>query len=84
MKNIFTGSTKSAILNMHFITCETQEDMSHEETHVASVVDCGIMPSYNAVWGVVHVYFYPCAALLFVCALWLFVAKHRMKKKMRR
>lgn len=48
------------------------------------VVDRGIMPSYNAVWGVVHVYFYPCAAALFLCALWLFVAKHRMKKLRRR
>lgn len=47
------------------------------------VLDRGSMPSSYATWGIVHVFYYPCAAALFLCALALFVAKHRTKKEMR-
>ena len=44
------------------------------------VVDRGIMPSSGMVWGISHVLYYPCAVVLFVCAIWLFIAKRRAKK----
>ena len=48
------------------------------------VVDRGIMPSSDLVWGISHVLYYPCAVVIFVCGIWLFVGKHRIKKQQKR
>lgn len=45
------------------------------------VVDRGIMPSMNRVWGISHSLYYPCAVILFLCSIWLFVAKRKIKKE---
>lgn len=45
------------------------------------VIDRGIMPSTNRVWGITHSLYYPCAAILFFCSVWLFVIKRKMKKE---
>lgn len=44
-------------------------------------VDRGIMPSGDRVWAIAHYLYYPLAAVLAVCAVWMFVVKRRMKKK---
>lgn len=45
------------------------------------VVDRGIMPSMNRVWGISHSLYYPCAVILFLCSIWLFAAKRKAKKE---
>lgn len=45
------------------------------------VVDRGIMPSVNRVWGISHSLYYPCAVILFLCSIWFLVTKHKMKKE---
>ena len=44
------------------------------------IVQIGVMPSDDAVWGISHLLYYVCAALLFALDIWLFAAKKRMKK----
>ena len=44
-------------------------------------VDRGIMPSGDRVWAIAHHLYYPLAAVIAVCAVWMFVVKRRMKKK---
>ena len=44
------------------------------------VLSRGIMPSSNAKWGISHTHYYPCAAILFVCGIWLIIAKRIAKK----
>lgn len=46
-------------------------------------VDRGIMPTSGRVWGISHVLYYPCAVFLFVCGIWLFIAKWKTKRKAR-
>lgn len=43
-------------------------------------MDRRIMPDSNRVWGISHEILYPIAALLLICAVWMFIAK-RMDKK---
>jgi hypothetical protein len=45
-------------------------------------VDRGIMPGSNSLWGVSYYLFYICAAVIALSAIWMFVAKRRMKKEM--
>lgn len=47
------------------------------------VVDRGIMPSADRVWGISHSLYYLCAAILFFCSIWLFIAKRKLKKEKR-
>ena len=42
--------------------------------------DRRIMPDSNRVWGISHKLIYPVAAILIVCAIWMFIAK-RIEKK---
>ena len=46
-------------------------------------IDRGIMPSSGRTWGITHMMYYPCAVVLFVCGIWLFVAKWKTKKEAR-
>lgn len=43
----------------------------------------GLMSNPEMSWGVSHSLYYPCAAILFFCGIWLFVAKWKMKKEAR-
>lgn len=47
------------------------------------VVDRGIMPHYGHVWGISHTLYYPVAGILLICGVWIFIAKHKMKKMKR-
>ena len=40
----------------------------------------GIMPDSNRVWAVAYYLYYPLAAIIAVCAVWMLVNKRRMKK----
>ena len=42
-------------------------------------VDRGIMPSSGRVWAIAHHLYYPLAAVIAVCAIWMFVARRRMR-----
>ena len=44
-------------------------------------IDRRIMPDSNRVWGISHSLYYPCAALLLICAIWLFIAKRTENKR---
>lgn len=44
------------------------------------VVDRGIMPYDGRVWGISHSLYYPVAGMLLICGVWIFIAKHKMKK----
>lgn len=44
-------------------------------------VDRGIMPSSNGIWGISYHLYYPCAAVIALCAIWIFVLKRKMKKE---
>ena len=43
-------------------------------------VDRGIMPSGDRVWAIAHHLYYPLAAIIAVCAIWMFIVKRQMKK----
>lgn len=43
-------------------------------------VDRRIMPDSNRVWGISYNLYYPVVALIAICAIWMFVAKRKMKK----
>ena len=43
-------------------------------------VDRGIMPDSDRVWAIAYHLYYPLAAVIAVCAIWMFVVKRRMKK----
>lgn len=47
------------------------------------VIDRRIMPYDGRIWGVSHVLFYPCALILFVFGMLMFITKHRLKKERR-
>ena len=44
------------------------------------VVDRGIMTYDGRVWGISHSLYYPVAGMLLICGVWIFIAKHKMKK----
>ncbi len=44
------------------------------------IVDRGIMPSGDAVWGIAYYVYYPVAAIISVAAIWMFTIKKRNKK----
>ena len=44
------------------------------------VVDRGIMPYDGRVWGISHSLYYPVAGMLLIFGVWIFIAKHKMKK----
>lgn len=43
----------------------------------------GLMSNPEMSWGISHSLYYPCAAILFVCGIWLFAAKRKTKKEAR-
>lgn len=43
-------------------------------------VDRGIMPDSDRLWAIAYHLYYPLAAVIAVCAIWMFVVKRRMKK----
>ena len=43
-------------------------------------VDRGIMPDSDRVWAIAHQLYYPLAAVIAVCAVWMFIVKRRLKK----
>jgi hypothetical protein len=45
--------------------------------------DRGIMPYSDRLWGLSYYVYYPCSILLALSAVWMFVAKHKMKKEMK-
>ena len=47
-------------------------------------VDRGIMPSSNYVWGISYYMLYACIAVIAFCAIWMFVAKRKIKKRRQR
>ncbi len=46
-------------------------------------IDRRIMPSDTYLWGISYYLYYPCVAILLLCAVCLFVAKHNAKKLQR-
>lgn len=44
-------------------------------------VDRRIMPDSNRVWAISYYLYYPLAAIIAVCAIWMFVVKHKAKKE---
>jgi hypothetical protein len=45
------------------------------------LVDRGIMPSSNYVWGISYYLLYACVAVIALGASWMFAAKREMKKE---
>ena len=43
-------------------------------------LDRGIMPDSRRVWGISHSLYYPLAAVIAVCAVWMFFAKRKAKR----
>lgn len=43
-------------------------------------VDRGIMPDRDRVWAIAHHIYYPLAAVIAVCAVWMFIIKRRVRK----
>ena len=43
-------------------------------------VDRGIMPDGNRVWAIAYYLYYPLAAIIAICAIWMFVVKRQQKK----
>ena len=43
-------------------------------------VDRGIMPDGNRVWAIVYYLYYPLAAIIAICAIWMFFVKRQQKK----
>lgn len=43
-------------------------------------VDRGIMPDSDRVWAIAYHLYYPLAAVIAVCAVWMFIFKRRLKK----
>lgn len=43
--------------------------------------DRRIMPDSRRVWGISHGMYYPIAVVIAVCAIWMFIAKRKMKKE---
>ena len=46
------------------------------------ITDRGIMPDPDRVWGLSYYAYWPVAAVMAVCAVWLFIAKRKEKKGM--
>ena len=46
--------------------------------------DRGIMPNSDRVWGIAHQLYYPCAALLLICGIWMLTAKKKTKRQKKR
>ncbi|MBE5769203.1 MAG: hypothetical protein E7333_06420 [Clostridiales bacterium] len=44
------------------------------------VIDRNIMPDSNRVWGLSYHLYYPIIAIIAIVAIWMFVAKRKMKK----
>ena len=44
-------------------------------------IDRRIMPNSHRVWGIAHSLYYPCTAILLICAIWLLIAKRKAKKE---
>ncbi len=44
-------------------------------------MDRRIMPDSNRVWGIAHSMYYPCALILFICAIWILIVKRKAKKE---
>jgi hypothetical protein len=44
-------------------------------------IDRRIMPDNNRVWAISYHLYYPLAAIIAVCAIWMFVIKHKVKKE---
>ena len=44
-------------------------------------IDRGIMPSSNYFWGISYYMLYACIAVIAFCAIWMFVAKRKIKKE---
>ena len=42
-------------------------------------VDRGIMPSGDRVWAIAHHLYYPLAAIIAACAVWMFIVRRRTK-----
>ncbi|MDO4990762.1 MAG: hypothetical protein Q4E45_09690 [Eubacteriales bacterium] len=42
-------------------------------------VDRGIMPSGDRVWAIAHHLYYPLAAIIAACAIWMFIVRRRTK-----
>lgn len=47
-------------------------------------IDRRIMPDNNRVWAISYHLYYPLAAIIAVCAIWMFVIKHKAKKEAKR
>ena len=47
------------------------------------VMDRSIMPDSRRFWGISHQLYYPLVAIIGICAIWMFVAKHKAKKQAR-
>jgi len=43
-------------------------------------LDRGIMPDSRRVWAISHSIYYPLAAVIAVCAIWMFIEKRKAKK----
>ncbi|MCI7627065.1 MAG: hypothetical protein MSS63_01785 [Blautia glucerasea] len=43
-------------------------------------IDRHIVPTDRSIWGIAHYIYYPVIAIVFVGAIWMFIAKHRIKK----
>lgn len=43
-------------------------------------IDRGIMPDSRRVWAISHSLYYPLAAIIVVCAIWMFIEKRKAKK----
>lgn len=44
------------------------------------IVDRGIMPSRDAIWGTAYYVYYPVAVIIAVSAIWMFIIKRHIKK----
>ena len=44
----------------------------------------GIMPHDGRVWGMAYHLYYPIAGILLICGIWIFIAKHNAKHKMKK
>lgn len=44
-------------------------------------IDRRIMPDSNRVWGISYHLYYPIAAIIAVCAIWMFIVKHKAKNE---
>lgn len=43
--------------------------------------DRGIMPDSDRLWAIAYYLYYPLAAIIAICAIWMFIEKRKIKKE---